>query len=352
MFGIGLTRPLEGVFANSPSRCRRALASEQAACSRSISRAAWTATPARSSSGGAAVRATHTITFIGAKPGHFTAQGRDLTGDCIVAPIGVDAARATVHRTQRAGAVRRAPAAARLRDQQGHLRHARRDRRRHRHVRRADSRRAHGALRRRGQGQRRVFRRWRPALRSAASRTDAASRRRLCRSTRWTRSSIGCGMGQSDRAKSVLPTCCALDVPKLLDADALNLIVERRRSSRPPSPRAAPQGDPCVLTPHPLEAARLLGIDVKERAARPASPRRAQLAARFASVVGAQRHGHGDRRAGRARRDQSDRQRRARDGRHRRRARRPDRRVARATAAALTKRRLRASICTGSPPTR
>ncbi len=112
----------------------------------------------------------------------------------------------------------------------------------------------------------------------------------------------------------------ALDVPKLLDADALNLISRDDALAAAVAARGA-QGDPCILTPHPLEAARLLGIDVKEvQRDRIAAAR--QLAARFASVVGAQGFGHRGRLAGRARRDQSDRQRRARDRRHRRRARR------------------------------
>ena len=106
MFGIGLTRPLEGVFAELARQLsqRASAPAEKAACSRSMSRAAWTATPARSSAsgGGAAVRATHTITFIGAKPGLFTAQGRDLAGAVTVAPIGVDSRpRTAVHSTRR-----------------------------------------------------------------------------------------------------------------------------------------------------------------------------------------------------------------------------------------------------------
>src|ERR1700761_3354516 len=99
MFGIGLTRPLDGVFA---------------AVARQLSQRA-TMRPRKggvlaldvpsgldSDTGtivgngdGAAVHATHTITFIGAKPGLFTAQGRDLAGAVTVAPIGVDSSQRT-----------------------------------------------------------------------------------------------------------------------------------------------------------------------------------------------------------------------------------------------------------------
>jgi len=75
----------------------------------------------------------------------------------------------------------------------------------------------------------------------------------------------------------------ALDAPKLLDADALNLVSGDARLAAAVAARGA-KGDPCILTPHPLEAARLLSADVKAvQADRVAAAR--QLAARFASVA-------------------------------------------------------------------
>ena len=38
---------------------------------------------------GVAVRATHTVTFIAAKPGLYTGSGRDYAGEVSIAPIGV-----------------------------------------------------------------------------------------------------------------------------------------------------------------------------------------------------------------------------------------------------------------------
>jgi hydroxyethylthiazole kinase-like uncharacterized protein yjeF len=94
---------------------------------------------------------------------------------------------------------------------------------------------------------------------------------------------VGCGMGSSDRAKGVLLDVLALDVPKLLDADALNLVSRDASLADAVAARGA-KGDPCILTPHPLEAARLLGIEVKDvQRDRIAAAR--QLAARYASVI-------------------------------------------------------------------
>lgn len=62
----------------------------------------------------------------------------------------------------------------------------------------------------------------------------------------------GPGMGQGPWARTLLPILLAAGRPLLLDADALNLVADRGL--------ALPPG--CVLTPHPGEAARLLGVGV------------------------------------------------------------------------------------------
>ncbi|GAB1232070.1 hypothetical protein UT4_05360 [Ferrigenium sp. UT4] len=70
---------------------------------------------------------------------------------------------------------------------------------------------------------------------------------------------IGCGLGQSLAAQKLLYDALRLDVPLVLDADALNLLALRPdlRSMLPP--RKAP----AVFTPHPGEAARLLGCSTE-----------------------------------------------------------------------------------------
>ncbi len=71
---------------------------------------------------------------------------------------------------------------------------------------------------------------------------------------------VACGCGGGDAVRAVLPKVISTAKALVLDADALNAIASdpqlqaqlqaRGRSSRP-----------TVLTPHPLEAARLLGIN-------------------------------------------------------------------------------------------
>jgi len=64
----------------------------------------------------------------------------------------------------------------------------------------------------------------------------------------------GCGLGTDARAAGLLERALASRRPVVLDADALNLLARQ--------PHAAPPEGPCVLTPHPLEAARLADMDV------------------------------------------------------------------------------------------
>ncbi len=68
---------------------------------------------------------------------------------------------------------------------------------------------------------------------------------------------VGCGLGRSVAAQELVARALAIDAPLALDADALNVIaaspslleVLRRRTA------------PTLATPHPAEAARLLGTD-------------------------------------------------------------------------------------------
>ena len=65
---------------------------------------------------------------------------------------------------------------------------------------------------------------------------------------------LGPGLGQSPWAMDILATALAAAKPTVVDADALNLL-----ALAPPSRR-----DDWVLTPHPGEAARLLGCTTSE----------------------------------------------------------------------------------------
>lgn len=70
---------------------------------------------------------------------------------------------------------------------------------------------------------------------------------------------VGPGLGQSNTALALLQRSIGTDLPLLLDADALNLIAAHPVLVRNIARRAAPT----LLTPHPAEAARLLGSDIK-----------------------------------------------------------------------------------------
>jgi len=71
---------------------------------------------------------------------------------------------------------------------------------------------------------------------------------------------IGPGLGQGERAETLLGAVLASDLPCVLDADALNLIALR------PDLRGMlhDRKSPSVFTPHPGEAARLLACSTED----------------------------------------------------------------------------------------
>ncbi|MEF8698681.1 MAG: NAD(P)H-hydrate dehydratase [Candidatus Accumulibacter sp. UW26] len=93
----------------------------------------------------------------------------------------------------------------------------------------------------------------------------------------------GPGMGGSDEARVLLERSCALDIPLLLDADALNSMAGDPRLQQAVAERGSRRAA-TLLTPHPTEAARLLGIDTAQVQADRAAAAQ-QLAARYQAVV-------------------------------------------------------------------
>jgi hydroxyethylthiazole kinase-like uncharacterized protein yjeF len=92
---------------------------------------------------------------------------------------------------------------------------------------------------------------------------------------------IGCGLGQSLPAQKLLYDALLLDMPLVVDADALNIIARRPDLRAMLHERKAP----AVCTPHPGEAAHLLGCKTEDIQKDRASAAR-QLAKRLgASVV-------------------------------------------------------------------
>jgi len=88
---------------------------------------------------------------------------------------------------------------------------------------------------------------------------------------------LGCGLGRSPAALTALQRALAAPCPLVLDADALNLLAA--------GGLAIGRSDhPTLLTPHPLEAARLLGCDTTQiQQSRIESAR--ELARRFGAFV-------------------------------------------------------------------
>jgi hydroxyethylthiazole kinase-like uncharacterized protein yjeF len=71
---------------------------------------------------------------------------------------------------------------------------------------------------------------------------------------------LGPGLGLSDAARSMLLRALALPIPVALDADALNLIAKDPLLQAATRDRSAPT----LATPHPGEAARLLGVEIAD----------------------------------------------------------------------------------------
>jgi hydroxyethylthiazole kinase-like uncharacterized protein yjeF len=87
-------------------------------------------------------------------------------------------------------------------------------------------------------------------------------------------------MGKADSARRLLAAALAAPGPVVLDADALNMIAASRALAASLAKRKAPT----ILTPHPAEAGRLLGLTTGGvQADRIASAR--ALAQRYRSLV-------------------------------------------------------------------
>ena len=208
--------------------------------------------------GGPLVRAHSTLSLITLKPGCFTAEGRDHAGQVWLDSLGVPAGQATAWRT---GAP---PTEPRL-----HATHKGR----------------HGDVAVVGGAQGMVGAAWlaaRAALACGAGRVFVSlldehaaqvdlQRPELMSRPRWWRSApevlgrttVVCGCGAGDGLGEVLPPLLAQAARLVLDADALNAIAAQPSLMAALRARAG-RGRATVLTPHPLEAARLLGCNVSQ----------------------------------------------------------------------------------------
>jgi hydroxyethylthiazole kinase-like uncharacterized protein yjeF len=228
---------------------------------------------------GMAVRASHTLSLLTLKPGLFTATGRDAAGeiwhDGLDVPIDAAAVAPTALLSSPAPPLRRLHAshkgsygdvavigggpgmggAALL----------------------AGSAALHG-------GAGRVF----VCLLDAAAMTvDCAQPELMLRawnSLDLAAMAVACGCGGGDTIRSVLPAVLSTARALVLDADALNAIAADPQLQSQLTARAARSGRATVITPHPLEAARLLGrgtADVQANRLAAAN----ELARRFSCVA-------------------------------------------------------------------
>ncbi len=95
---------------------------------------------------------------------------------------------------------------------------------------------------------------------------------------------VACGCGGGQAVRAVLPRALSTAASLVLDADALNAIAQDASLQALLAARAARGDRPTVLTPHPLEAARLLGTTANAvQANRLEAARR--LVAQFGCVV-------------------------------------------------------------------
>lgn len=263
LFGIGLSRAIAGdaaalVAAANALAARNGCPLLALDCPSGLDAASGSVT-------GPAIRATHTLTFIAAKPGLFTGDGPDHCGSVSVATLGLEAeiAAAASEADSKCGRIlARSEFAARLRP-----------RRRNTHKGSFGNAGILGgapgmlgaallagrAAQKLGAG--RVFV---GLLDDNAPGVDPAQPELMLRPPASVLAGAldallcGPGLGDSAAARSLLAQALALPAPLVLDADALNAVAADSELQAALAARSTPS----LLTPHPAEAARLLGSTV------------------------------------------------------------------------------------------
>ena len=228
---------------------------------------------------GMAVGASHTLSLLTLKPGLFTAQGRDAAGNIWF--DGLDVATGTDDRAPKAFLSSQVEARPRLH---------------------ASHKGSYGdvaviggapgmagaavlaasAALHRGAG--RVFV---GLLDPDAMKVDGAQPELMLRpwdSLELGAMSVACGCGGGEAVRAVLPKVLSTAQALVLDADALNAIANDTQLQSQLRARAGRHGRATVITPHPLEAARLLGCSTADiQANRLAAA--CELAQRFSCVA-------------------------------------------------------------------
>jgi ADP-dependent NAD(P)H-hydrate dehydratase / NAD(P)H-hydrate epimerase len=276
LFGIGLARPLTGLH-RALVECINALTCPVLALD--VPSGLDADTGAVIGDEGIAVRATHTITFIADKPGLHTLNGRDCAGHVHVADLDIEAERFKPARMHR-NAVEAFSGLFKKRPHHSHKGTF------------GDVIVIGGAPGMAGApilaaraaakcGAGRVY----AAFIGNAPAYDAMQPELMCRTAAELDFSSGAlvagpGMGVSREAHDVLGRALHCPGPIVVDADALNLIaaepgLQARISERTPA---------TIITPHPLEAARLLSTTTHQVQSDRVQAAR-ELARRFHSIV-------------------------------------------------------------------
>jgi len=265
LLGLGHARPLEGLMAQWAAALGKG---------RTLAVDLPSGLDADTGSG-AALRATHTLSLLSLKPGLFTAGGRDAAGEVWLDDLGVRAGAtpiawlsgpptesARLHATHKGsygdmaviGGAPGMTGAALL---------------------------AASAALHAGAG--RVFAALLDGGSMAVDPTQPDLMLRPWDSLDLAAMSVACGCGGGDAVRTVLPKVLSASRALVLDADALNCIATDAQLQSLLQARSR-RGRPTVLTPHPLEAGRLLGCSAaKVQEDRLAASR--ELVQRFGCVV-------------------------------------------------------------------
>jgi len=254
LFGIGLQRPLAGVYADMVAQVNQqhlpTLALDIPSGLQADTGCAL----------GPTIRATHTVTFIGLKPGLLTGDGLDYCGQILLRDLGLDA-----YRPEAEGRVLRQSTVEKLLP----------PRPRNSHKALFGSVGIIGGVA--GMAGAALLA-GRAALKLGAGRVYLG----LLDTNAWPLDPqqaelmlrkvddvfdighlsclvVGPGLGQSAPALQCLSRAIATNLPLVLDADALNLLAHDQNLQTQISQRQAPT----LITPHAAEAARLLGTDTQ-----------------------------------------------------------------------------------------
>jgi ADP-dependent NAD(P)H-hydrate dehydratase / NAD(P)H-hydrate epimerase len=262
LLGLGATREPEGALAELVRTINAS------ACPRlAIDLPSGLATDSGAALGPLVVRATHTLALLTLKPGLFTAMGRELAGALWFDDLGCGAESAQVSPRAQLGD---ADSARLLRPPRGHAGHkggygdviavggAR-------GMSGALTLAARAAL---AAGAGRVFA---CALDPATPAHDALAPELMWRPglwrddpATWQDATVVCGCGGGNAVREALPVLLSRSARLVLDADALNAIAADTALQSQLTARAS-RGRATVLTPHPLEAARLLSLPSADR---------------------------------------------------------------------------------------